>query len=225
MGVLVREPGPRGPAQPARAGPLVPPQALLLQGAHHACGLGLALGVMVAGECLPAPQGAAGLPPGAGGRLPSLIAHEGQCRPPGAIRALAVDRQVPRQAPRRRGGSAPGLVPIDRLGAVLARHDLGRSAPFHRSTPPLSFHSGVSAPARVVSLAFSRAQRASCWLCCWPSNAWVAFAENGSCHRSDREGLICCAVQISAPGSHFLRCMADLLGCQPQDTLSPGLMS
>jgi hypothetical protein len=46
------------------------------------------------------------------------------------------------------------------------------------SIASLCFRSQVRSPTRVFNRAFSRAKRASRWLCAWTSKAWGAWAKN-----------------------------------------------
>jgi hypothetical protein len=131
---------PRDPAsQPAdqrdRTAPCLAPEARLVARAPPALGLCTALGGGVAGQGLTDRQGAAGLHAGARGRLPALVAPEGQALLPDAGGALAVDRQGQGCQPRLGGAPEARRVAHPRLGRPSAYH--------HEITPANARHQDV----------------------------------------------------------------------------------
>src|SRR6188768_3377750 len=79
-GVVIDEPAFEGREEGGRAGPLAQPDQLLLEGPEEPLGVGVALGVAIAGEGLPDAHGGAGAHEG---ELAAVVGHQvDACAPP-----------------------------------------------------------------------------------------------------------------------------------------------
>src|SRR6478735_7859379 len=80
-GIVIDEPAFEGREKGDRAGPLTQPDQLLLEGPEEPLGVGVALGVAIAGEGLPDAHGGAGAHEGERGRLAAPRAHTSPAGP------------------------------------------------------------------------------------------------------------------------------------------------
>ena len=94
MLVAINEPAFKRAHYRKGTGPVLQPETLLLEGAHDALGIGVALGIIIAGQGLIDAQRRARLDEGQRRRLIAVIAHERQALPSGPIRELLVDCHI-----------------------------------------------------------------------------------------------------------------------------------
>lgn len=122
--LIVRwDPGVQGTDQGKGTGPFLEPEAFFFERAHQALGVGIALGIVVAGKGLLDPQGATGIHEGARRRLTAVVTHEGQSLLPGPIGKLSVDRHVQRGQPILGFAWHAGIVADDLLGIPIEHDD------------------------------------------------------------------------------------------------------
>ena len=103
--------------------PLPQPEALLLERANTALGIGVALRVVVAGEGLGDVQRPAGGQEAHRGRLTAVIAHQMQRLALDAVRELAIDGHVQGGQPVRGRGLQPDVVADELLRVPVEHHD------------------------------------------------------------------------------------------------------
>src|SRR5262245_47650067 len=142
MLMIVGDPAVKSADQREGAGSLLPPAACFVDRTHHPRGIGMTLGVVVAGNGLRDPHDTASFPEGLRGRLPPVVTHQGYVLAPSTIRKLAWPRHVQSRQPMPCSTGCTGGVPDDLLGipiehdydrhpAATYRHDLG-----HINAPP-----------------------------------------------------------------------------------------
>ena len=76
MRVVRGDPSAQGTDEGKGTAPFLEPEALLLEGAHQALGIGIALGIVLAGKGLMDAQGTTRLDEGQRRRLAAVIAHQ-----------------------------------------------------------------------------------------------------------------------------------------------------
>jgi transposase len=127
---------------------------------------------------------------------PQIGGHQAAVRSPQSPQTLLGDRALLHAGQVRPDAAvAPGRMRrLQRAHALpqrgMTRRDQGRRLSADPSTASLVFRSRVNAPTRVFNRAFSRARRASRWLCSWPSKAVDAWARNWARHGSSWAWLI-----------------------------------
>src|ERR671918_1286633 len=121
-GVVGGEPAVEGFEESGRTGPLVQPHQLLFQGPQEALGVGVALGIAVAGEGLADAQGGAGAHEGERGWLTAVIGHQVHALALDAIWELLVHGAVQSHQPVPGARLQAGIV-ADHLLAVPVEHD------------------------------------------------------------------------------------------------------
>jgi hypothetical protein len=126
MRIIVGDPAAKSTDQGEGAGPLLQPEAFLVARTHHPLGIGMTLGVVVAGQGLLAPQETASFHEGPRGRLPPMVTHQGHVLAPSAMRKLALHRHVQSRQPLPSGAGCTSVVPHDLLGIPL-EHKHARS--------------------------------------------------------------------------------------------------
>ena len=92
--VELLEPPGASVSQLERAAPLAQPEALFFERADAALGVGVTLGIVVAGEGLRDAELAARAHEGDRGRLAAVVRHQVQLVPSDPLRKLAIDGQV-----------------------------------------------------------------------------------------------------------------------------------
>ena len=121
--VELLEPPGDGIGQFKGAAPLPQPHAFLLERADAALGVGVALGIVVAGEGLRDPQLATGTHEGDRGGLAAIVRHQVQAVPPHAVRELAVNGHVKRHQPMLSRALQADMVAHVLLGVPVEHHD------------------------------------------------------------------------------------------------------
>ena len=106
-----------------RTSPCVQPEAFLLPRAHHPLGVGVPLGVVIAGKGLLDPQRPTSPHKGHRRRLTAIITHQRQALALDPLRELAIAGPVEGQEPMRCGAAYAGMVTDTRLGIPLESAD------------------------------------------------------------------------------------------------------
>jgi hypothetical protein len=118
MLVVRGDPGFQGGDQRRRTGPFLEPKALFLESAYTTRSVGVALGVVIAGEGLMHPQRAARPHERHRGGLTTVVAHQREALPARAVRELTVHRHVQGLQPLLRRTPEAGMVADDLLGTT-----------------------------------------------------------------------------------------------------------
>jgi hypothetical protein len=98
--------------------PLLQPEAFLFQRAHHALGVGMALGVVIARKGLLDSQGPTGPHEGPRGGLTAVVTHQRKPLVLGAFRELVLHGHIQGREPMLRCAPDPSIVADDRLGTT-----------------------------------------------------------------------------------------------------------
>lgn len=156
--IFVLNPGSQFFEKHKRASPFAEPDELFFHGAVNTFRVGVALGIVVAGEGLMNPQLGANLHELLGGGLTAVVAHEVKVLPSGTVGELAVDGHIQGLEPMLCFRTDVGVVADDLLGipvednndvdpSEVLDEDLG-----HVDAPPLvgargarlGFHGGAN---------------------------------------------------------------------------------
>jgi hypothetical protein len=143
MLIIVGDPAVKSPDQGEGAGPLLQPEACLFDRTPHPLGIGITLGVVIAGKGLLDPQDTASFHEGPRGWLTPMVTHQGHVLAPSARRKLALHRHVQSRQPMPSGAGCTSVVPHDLLGIPIEpEHDIYPAETLHQhlghvDAPPL----------------------------------------------------------------------------------------
>jgi hypothetical protein len=125
MRVVVCNPDVQRTDNGQRMDPLLQPEAFFCECPHDSLGIRVAFGIVIAGEGLQNPQGAAGLREGQRGWLAAVVTHQGQALVSSSLGKPAAYRHVQRCQAMPSGPRHTSVIPAD-LFRVPIQHQHDR---------------------------------------------------------------------------------------------------